>query len=83
MGIFGSARCHLESVGESYWTHQRFATRIGGRWCVPTILQQTEINQRYLGPEAFFVRQLMELLGNDMHPQTAEFAIKTNALCNF
>jgi len=28
-GIFETSRCHLDSVGESYWGHQRFATKIG------------------------------------------------------
>ena len=29
LSVFGVSRRHLESVGESYWAHQRFATRIG------------------------------------------------------
>jgi hypothetical protein len=29
LNLIGVSRCHLESVGETYWTHQRFATRIG------------------------------------------------------
>lgn len=29
LSVFKVSRRHLESVGESYWAHQRFATRIG------------------------------------------------------
>lgn len=43
---------------------------------------QQEINRRYSGPKAlFFVRQLLGMLGNNMHPTTSAFADEMDALC--
>ncbi len=29
LNVIGDSRRHLDAVGESYWAHQRFATRVG------------------------------------------------------